>query len=47
VSGQISLFEVGIDPRVKVITVEGLPQIPVKRWEVKKSVLRVKIVRKK
>lgn len=33
-SSQMSFFEVAIDPRVKVISVEGLKNLPVKRWEV-------------
>jgi len=41
VSGQMSLFEVALDKRVKVINVEGLKNIPVKRWEVVNSMLRV------
>jgi hypothetical protein len=30
----MSLFEVLIDSRLKVVNVEGLKQFPVKRWEV-------------
>eukprot|EP01116_Phalansterium_solitarium_P021659 TRINITY_DN681_c0_g1_i2.p1 TRINITY_DN681_c0_g1~~TRINITY_DN681_c0_g1_i2.p1 ORF type:complete len:708 (+),score=229.45 TRINITY_DN681_c0_g1_i2:114-2126(+) len=36
-SGQMSLFEIEIDNRLKVIQVEGLKHIPVKRWEVDQS----------
>lgn len=35
-SGQMSYFEVEIEERMKVIHVEGMKQIPVKRWEVSK-----------
>jgi hypothetical protein len=30
----MSLFEVEIDPRLKIVNVEGMKNIPVKRWEV-------------
>jgi hypothetical protein len=36
-SGQISYFEVEIDDRIKVLHVDGLKHIPVKRWEVVKA----------
>jgi len=34
VSGQMSLFEIEIDDRIKVLHVEGLKHIPVKKWSV-------------
>jgi len=32
--GQLSLFEVDVDDRLKILNVEGPRQIPVKRWDV-------------
>jgi len=47
ISGQMSLFEIEIDPRIKVTNVEPRGKIPVRRWEVVQEEKRKKKKKKK